>query len=94
MRAFMAAFLEYLISFMIKVIAIPGARQILSPVFCHLVAFEDLYFYQFHDRTYGETMASFFQNINAVQESKWGIVNYERILGSVGADKESFTSAT
>ena len=77
----MQAFLTFLKMIITKLISIPGARRIISPVFYYFGIFDDLQLYQYHDREYGEVMTSLFETINSVEDQKWKIINYELILG-------------
>lgn len=45
-------------------ISIPAARRVISPIFYFFGIFDDIYLFQFHDRLYGETMKTVFENLN------------------------------
>lgn len=46
------------------IISVPGARRVVSPLFYYFGIFDDIYFYQFQDRVYGQTMNTVFKQLN------------------------------
>ena len=73
--------------------SIPGARYLVSPLFCLFGIFDDLFLYQFHPRNYTGTEKALFEQINKIEYQKWSLVNYKSVLGALGADSESFDNA-
>ena len=71
---------DFLTNYSKKPISVPGARRVLSPLFYYFGVFDDIYFYQFQDREYGETMKAVFSQLNEIQTSKWGVVSYTQVL--------------
>ena len=68
----------------------PGARRLISPFFYFFGAFDDLFFYQFHDRNYGVTMTQVLRYINEIEKKKWSAVTYATVLGWFGFQPSEF----
>lgn len=82
-----------MISLLKKLISIPGARRVVSPVFYYFGAFDDIYLFQFHDRVYGETMKAVFATLNDIERSKWSLFDYARLLALLGLDAQALDRA-
>jgi hypothetical protein len=76
----MIDFMKYLKMLMSFLISIPGARRVISPVFYYFGIFDDMFLYQYYNRTYGDTISAFFVNINEIESKKWSIIDYRSIL--------------
>lgn len=67
--------LEFMMSLFKEVIEIPAARGIVTPLFYYFSNFDDFFFYQFHDRTYSETINQLFSHISDIESMKWSLIN-------------------
>lgn len=54
---------------------VPGGRSMATPIFYYFGNFDSIYFYRFHDRTYGAAITSLLDNITSIQEQKWTLFN-------------------
>lgn len=51
--------------------SIPSARTILKPIIACFSSFDDLYLFQYHERNYGNSLNTFFQSIQNMENEKW-----------------------
>ncbi len=72
--------------------SMPVARRVATPLFYYFGVFDDLFFYQFHDRTYGPTMTDLFDQINQIEYQKWSIINASSILHTLGSSFEQYSA--
>ena len=68
--------LNFLIELIKTVISVPAARKIVTPMFYYFGNFDDLYLYSLHDREYGDTMSSLFQQISEIEARKWSLLSF------------------
>ena len=81
---FLLFLLNILLEMIKTVISVPATRRVVSPLFYYFGVFDDIYFYQFQDRRYGDTMTAVFSELDDIQAKKWSIVSYERVAALFG----------
>jgi hypothetical protein len=73
---------------------IPGGRKWI-PFLCFLFNIDELWLYQYHERDYGETMNSFFQKMQMLENEKWRVLEEEtvnNIYAEAGTSKKAIFS--
>jgi hypothetical protein len=73
---------------------IPGSRKAL-PFLCFLISIDELWLYQYHERYYGGTFATFFGIMQQFENKKWELLEEkttENIFGWMGTSRGAIES--
>jgi len=69
---------------------VPGGRKSL-PFLCFLINIDELWLYQYHERSYGRIMEALFINIQRLENEKWNLIEghtTDLLYEKIGTSKE------